>query len=57
MGEIADQMINGEICALCGCYLEPGEMVYHQSGGGECFPMPDNGEGAGFPVVCSGCND
>ncbi len=56
MGEIADQMINGEICAECGCYLEPGEIVFYQGGGGK-MEMPEDGEGAGFPVLCEGCRD
>lgn len=28
MGEIADSMINGELCEECGVYLEPLEIVY-----------------------------
>ena len=28
MGEIADSMINGEVCQMCGVYLEPNETVY-----------------------------
>lgn len=55
MGEIADAMIEGEICAMCGVYLEPNETVYGQTDGKE-YEMPSNGEGMGFPVLCSSCH-
>lgn len=30
MGEIADDMINGRCCALCGCYfIKDGELYEH----------------------------
>jgi len=54
MGEISDAIINGELCALCGVYLEPGETVFAQHDLSE-LEMPYDGEGAGFPVVCNGC--
>ncbi len=42
MGEIADEMINGESCSLCGCYFEdpenPGSSYVH-----------------GYPVACKDC--
>ena len=42
MGEIADEMINGESCALCGCYFEnpdkPGTIYQH-----------------GYPAACNDC--
>lgn len=56
MGEIADSMINGEFCALCGVYLEPNEKVYSQANN-EPLRMPSDGESMGFPVVCTNCND
>jgi len=55
MGEIADAMINGELCAECGVYLEPKETVYTQQGG-EKVKMPKNGEGYGIPVLCCECH-
>ncbi len=40
MGEIADDMINGICCALCGCYFtEDGETLYEH----------------GYPVACHDC--
>ena len=56
MGEIADAMINGEMCALCGVYLEPGEKVYAQHGGNK-MTMPKDGSPAGIPVLCVDCKD
>lgn len=56
MGAIADQMINGEICALCGVYLEPGETVYHQHDNSKT-KMPKDGSGVGIPVLCADCKD
>ena len=56
MGDIADSMINGEMCAVCGVYLEPGEKVYVQGTDTE-VTMPEDGSGYGIPVVCDGCND
>ena len=54
MGEIADSMVAGEICAQCGMYLEPGEKVYTQQG--VKVTMPKNGQGYGIPVVCCDCH-
>ena len=56
MGEIAESMINGEFCALCGVYLEPGERVHLQSNN-EPSRMPSSGEPMGFPVLCTSCVD
>lgn len=56
MGEIADQMINGEICAECGVSLSPKEEVYVQ-GGNQTIKIPSNGDAAGIPVVCFHCKD
>lgn len=54
MGGIADSMINGEFCAICGCYLEPNEVIVTQTG--EVVDnMPENGEGYGIPVLCMEC--
>jgi len=47
---------DGEICALCGCYLEPGEVVYTQQGSNK-VKMPNNHESLGIPVLCSDCKD
>ena len=49
-------MINGEICAECGVYLEPNEKVWaqHEENQGD-ITMPSDGTGAGFPVVCIDC--
>jgi hypothetical protein len=55
MGEIADSMINGEMCAECGVYLEPKEKVYIQSSGKKMH-MPEDGSPAGFPVICKDCH-
>jgi hypothetical protein len=54
MGEIADSMINGEICAECGVYLEPKELVFEQASGKK-LKMPANGDPVGFPVICQHC--
>lgn len=54
MGEIAEAMLNGEICALCGMYLAPEETVYLQSNGKKT-KMPADGSGVGVPVLCSSC--
>jgi hypothetical protein len=56
MGEIADAIIRGEMCALCGVYLEPKERVYDQASGKK-MNMPEDGEPAGFPVICKDCYD
>jgi hypothetical protein len=56
MGQIADLMIAGELCAECGVYLEPGETVYTQQGHDK-VKMPDNGTGFGIPVLCKDCKD
>lgn len=42
MGEIADQMINGETCNLCGCYFEDSSQNLYIHG---------------YPVVCWDCWD
>ncbi len=55
MGEIADSMINGEVCALCGVYLEPGEKVYLQEDDTKLMTMPKNGKPAGVSVLCAHC--
>lgn len=55
MGEIADSMIEGEMCAVCGVYLEPGEKVYVQSTDKE-VRMPKDGSGYGVPVECVDCH-
>jgi hypothetical protein len=54
MGGIADSMINGEFCAMCGSYLEPNEVVMPQHGG-EAVQMPADGSGYGIPVLCLDC--
>jgi hypothetical protein len=54
MGEIANSMINGEFCAGCGAYLEPGEVVMPQHGG-EADQMPEDGSAYGIPVLCLDC--
>jgi hypothetical protein len=54
MGEIADSMINGEVCAECGVYLEPKEKVYVQETG-QKMNMPKDGSPMGFPILCSDC--
>lgn len=56
MGEIADQMINGEICQYCEAYLHPGEIVYIEIGNEKTkIKMPANGEEMGVPVICNEC--
>ena len=55
MGEIAESIIDGEVCSQCGVYLEPGEQVYLETG--ETVYMPDDGEGFGVPVLCGCCHD
>lgn len=55
MGEIADKMINGELCSQCGVHLDPGSTVYLTTG--ETVYMPSNGEAFGVPVLCEFCND
>lgn len=39
MGKIANSMINGEMCSLCGCYFEKDGKIYEH----------------GFPVICWDC--
>lgn len=56
MGEIADKMINGEYCAICGVYLEPKEKVFVQETGTK-MQMPKDGSPAGIPVLCEFCKD
>jgi len=56
MGEIADAMINGELCHYCGVYLEPNETVYIE-GTDKKVKMPINGDAFGSPVVCEDCHD
>ena len=50
MGEIADQMINGEICAQCGVYLESNERVWQQANTKLKGKKDD-----GYPVICNDC--
>ncbi len=60
MGEMADKHINGELCAVCGVYLEPGEWVYLQHHDGtetQRMQMPADGSPAGVPVLCNDCNN
>jgi hypothetical protein len=64
MGEIADRMIEGEYCALCGIYLEPNETVYMEKDMSDEFSeeyikvkMPKDGSPFGVPVLCQGCKD
>lgn len=54
MGEISDAMICGELCAMCGCHLEPGEIVYPQEQDDSAY-MPIDGTGFGIPVECEDC--
>ena len=54
MGSMAEAMINGECCAICGVHLEPDEIVYGQGDGIES-KMPSDGGRAGVPVVCEDC--
>lgn len=56
MGEIAEAMINGEICEQCGVYLAPQEVVYLQSNG-QKTTMPVDGSGIGVPVICKSCHN
>ena len=48
MGEIADDIINGECCALCGCYFV-------------CDDLDADGNEVaydhGYPVACYDCHD
>lgn len=56
MGEIANSMVNGEICAECGVYLDPNERVWAQDEKNQKrLRMPKDGSPMGFPVVCTGC--
>ena len=56
MGQIADSMIAGELCAVCGVYLKPGELVYNQQGHNK-VRMPADGTGFGVPVLCKDCKN
>ena len=59
MGEIADKMINGELCEWCGVYLAPEEHIYYPKGEESdsylLSKMPKNGTGFGTPVICADC--
>ena len=58
MGEIADSMINGEVCHTCGVYIEPEEVVYllhYEDGTQPNVEMPKDGSGFGVPVHCESC--
>ena len=61
MGEIADSIINGEVCCYCGVYLEPNETVYlqHDDENNPVGPveMPSDGSPFGVPVCCGDCFD
>lgn len=54
MGKIADAMINGELCAGCGVYLEPKEKVFTDDN--KPCRMPKDGSPMGFPVYCASCH-
>ncbi len=56
MGILAEQMVNGEVCAECGVYLEPNEVVYTQHDNKK-VKMPDDDSGVGIPVICDVCID
>jgi hypothetical protein len=61
MCEKADAIMNGEICAVCGAYLEPGEKVYLQEDETKLMTMPKRsnislyGKPAGVAVICANC--
>lgn len=63
MGEVADSMINGELCSWCGVFLEPGETVYtlkYRKKQDDMVPdkkvkMPKDGKYFGVPVICKDC--
>lgn len=55
MGEIADAMINGALCASCGVYLEPDEKVYSIDNREPLGEMPEDGSEFGTPVICEDC--
>ena len=58
MGEIADSMIEGELCHYCGVDLEPKEKVYlvqHEKGVKRKVFMPEDGSSFGVPVLCYDC--
>ncbi len=56
MGEIADSMINGEVCSECGVYLEPRDKVYQRTEKKDiALKVDNNGIPFGFPVVCLDC--
>lgn len=57
MGEIADKMINGGMCACCGVYLEPNEVVFSVDDLALPFKMPKDGTPIGFSVNCIDCKD
>ena len=53
MGDVAELMVNGDICQICGVYLHPSQKVYVY---GVKVKMPENGEGYGVPVTCKDCH-
>ncbi len=56
MGEIADKMINGKMCACCGVYLEPDEIVFPADDLAiSSHQMPSDGSEIGFSVYCIEC--
>ena len=56
MGEIADSMINGEMCEVCGVWIEEGDIVMDSSRNEYPIDVDDEMEGIGFPVHCSSCH-
>lgn len=58
MGELADAIINGELCEWCGVYLSPSEKVNIVNEHGDVHhtdTMPKDGKPYGTPVVCEDC--
>lgn len=54
MGDIADAMISGELCAMCGVYLEKGEIIYVQ---GTNKKMIKTKSPVGVPCLCEDCKE
>lgn len=54
MGDIADSMVNGEVCCGCGGFIGSREVVYIEATR-EKLVMPTDGSPAGMPVLCQNC--
>lgn len=53
MGEIAEAMVNGQLCEECGAYVDDNELAYFR-GAERLYPAPEV-RNSGFPIYHKHC--